>query len=130
MSGDQEEHIGAIRELPRREATSDRRDLYGEARVRPDTQRRCRCLQLWRRGGLRLLRDVLLFPLLPHAPTRHLERQRLGGLAAMDEERLPVREAWKVLEGSRDASVGRPGLPGVRQPGNLGGYLALMGRNP
>src|SRR2546430_7820134 len=47
----------------------------------------------------------------------------------MDEERVPVRTAREVLEGSRDASVGRPGLPGVRQPGNLGGPLGPMGRN-
>src|SRR5881397_3105351 len=78
-----------------------------------------------RRGGLRLLCDVLLFPLLPHATTWHLERQRLGGLAAMDEERLPVRTAREVLEGSRDASVGRPGLPGIRQPGNPGKHRLI-----
>src|SRR3989475_3465849 len=44
----------------------------------------------------------------------------------MDEERLPVRKAGEVREGSRDASVGRPGLPGVRRPGNSGGSLALV----
>src|SRR2546425_2697697 len=128
--GARDGYRGERRERPRREAPSDGRDLHGKARVRPDPQRRCRGLQLRGRGGLRLLRDVLLFPLLPHATTRHFERQRLGGLAPVDEERLPVREAREVLEGSRDASVGRPGLPGLRQRGNPGKPLALRWLGP
>ncbi len=45
------------------------------------------------------------------ADRRPSQPHRLGGLAPMDEERPPVLEAREVLEGSRDASVGRPGLP-------------------
>jgi hypothetical protein len=68
----------------------------------------------------------LLRPLLPHATTRDPERQRLGGLAAVDEERLPIRTAGPVLEGSRDASVGRSGVPGLRRPGDPSERLAVI----